>query len=325
MPKVCVLGHGFMGGVHAGIYHAMESTQLAAVVDLREEKREEARARYGCAVFERIDSVLEDDSIDIVDICLPTPLHAEFMIQCAEAGKHVLVEKPISYTLDQADAMISAAEEHGIKFMVAHVIRFWPEYIVTRELIASGELGAPLAANASRFVPAPDWAWDDWLLDPALSGGAVIDNHIHDIDFLNWILGEPQNVLARGLLSSTGAVDHIYSSLAYSEGRMAVAESGFFVPAGMGLVMTLRVNCEKGMIQLSNITDPTLTVYRPDEEPEHPALPEKDGYEAEIAYFVDCVVNDRQPDVVTPLEARRSLEVCWAAERSVRTGEIQAL
>jgi len=307
-----------MGGVHAGIYHGLGNADLAAVVDFQDGVREQAAAKYGCATHATIDAVLDDDSLELVDICLPTPIHREFVVKCLEAGKNVLCEKPLSLSMDDAEAILEAAEKAPGKFMVAHVIRFWPEYVVTKQLLDSGDLGAPLAANAARFVPAPDWSWDDWLLDPERSGGAVIDNHIHDLDYLNWIFGKPETIYARGLWSEQGGLDHVFTTLEYPDGKVAIAESGFFVPAGMGLVMTLKLQCEEGCVMLSNIADPTLTVYRPNREPEHPDVPKDDGYVAEIKYFLDCVANDKTPAILTPEDARLALATSRAALDSAK-------
>lgn len=318
MTKVCVVGHGFMGGTHAGIYHSLPEAELAAVVDFQEEVRAQAARKYGCRVYESLAPVLADDTIEVVDVCLPTPNHRESVVKALEAGKNVLCEKPISLSLEDADAILEAAKNAPGKFMVAHVIRLWPEYAVTKQLLDKGDLGAPLAANASRFVPAPDWSWDDWLLDPDRSGGAVIDNHIHDLDYLNWVFGRPETVYARGLWSDQGGLDHVFTTLEYPGGKVAVAESGFFVPAGMGLVMTLKLQCEEGLVMLSNIADPTLTVYRPNQDPVHPELPAGDGYVAEIKYFLECVAAGREPEVLSPEDARLALETSRAALDSAR-------
>jgi len=311
---------GLASSAHADVYAALENAELAAVVDIRPEKRQEAAEKYGAATYESLEPVLEDASIQVVDCCLPTFLHRDCVVACLEAGKDVLCEKPITLDPSDADDILDAVKRTGRKFMTAQVIRFWPEYVVTKQVIDSGALGAPLAALAHRYVPAPDWSWDDWLLDAERSGGAVIDNHIHDLDYLNWVFGKPTKVYARGLQSERGAVDHVFTTLGYENGRMAFAESGFFTPAGTGLVMSLKVICEEGCIHLSNITEPTLTVQRPNADPEHPSLPEDDGYVAEIKYFLDCVERDVMPETVTPEDAKLALQVADAARLSALGG-----
>ena len=182
----------------------------------------------------------------MVDVCLPTYLHAEHVIAAARAGKHVLCEKPMALSLEQADAMIEATEQAGVAFMVGHTLRFWPEYVAIKDLVSRGELGKPVAVAATRLGTAPTWSWDRWLLDPERGGGAVPDLHIHDIDYIAWLLGKPRSVMARGVRSANGCWDHVFTTLDYEDGAAAFAEGTFFVPPSFPFTMTFRAICENG-------------------------------------------------------------------------------
>src|SRR5581483_8683347 len=106
------------------------------------------------------------------------------------AGKHVFLEKPIALTLEDADAIVAAAERSGRMLMVGLVLRFWPEYVELQRRVAAGELGRPLAVSALRLSPPADW--NDWMADRSQSGGTPVDLLIHDFDQMNWLLGTPR-------------------------------------------------------------------------------------------------------------------------------------
>src|SRR5262249_39097345 len=130
-----------------------------------------------------LDAVLADPEVDAVDVCLPTPLHRSVAERALAAGKHVLLEKPIALTVEDADAIVAAAAAVPDRvFMVGMVLRFWPEYVELQRRMAARELGRPLAVQASRLSPPADW--NDWMADHAQSGGPAVDLMIHDFDQL---------------------------------------------------------------------------------------------------------------------------------------------
>src|SRR5206468_1418494 len=133
--------------------------------------------------------------IDVVDICLPTPLHRRAAERAFAAGKHVFLEKPIALTAEDAAAILDAGAQSRRILMVGLVLRFWPEYVELQRRLASDELGRPLVVSTRRLSPAPDWS--EWIADPAQSGGVPVDLMIHDFDQLNWLLGKPRSVFAR--------------------------------------------------------------------------------------------------------------------------------
>lgn len=206
MVGVGIVGLGFMGRHHSSIYADNPKARVVAVSDIDEKKlagdwgdpvgnvsqASGSRADLtGISTYADFDDMLADEHVDMVDITLPTFLHAEFAGRALDAGKHVLLEKPIALTLDQADMIIRAARSSGRKFMVAHCIRFWPEYNVVREIVAQQKYGRVLSAVLRRLSATPVWGWQNWLLDRSRSGGVCVDMHIHDIDYLNCLFGLP--------------------------------------------------------------------------------------------------------------------------------------
>jgi UDP-N-acetylglucosamine 3-dehydrogenase len=194
--KVGILGSGFMGRTHARAYAKMKGVEVAAISALHLEKAERLANEVGGRATTDNLAIIDDPSIDAITNTLPTHLHAEYTIAALKAGKHVLLEKPFALTAVGCDDMIAAQKESGKVLLVAHVLRFWGDYISLVDFVQSGKIGKPLSAVATRLSQLPGWA--DWFLNPAWSGGAVLDLCVHDFDVLNWIFGAPKSVYARG-------------------------------------------------------------------------------------------------------------------------------
>src|SRR6185369_17480537 len=174
-------------------------------------------------------SIIEDPSIDAISNTLPTHLHADPTIAALEAGKHVLLEKPLVLQAADADGMFKATTKTGRTLMVAHVLRFWGEYVSLVELVHAGKLGKPISAVATRLSQPPAWA--DWFLEPSSSGGAVLDLCVHDFDALNWLFGTPKSVYARGKELKPGLWNDIHALVDYGSTHSLV-EGSEFMPQG---------------------------------------------------------------------------------------------
>ena len=168
--------------------------QIVGISSRSAEKAAALAAKYGAEPFADAMTLATDPRVDVVSNTLPTQLHKDFTIAALKAGKHVLVEKPMALTVAECDEMIAAAKQSDRLLMVAHVLRFWPEYVALVEFVKSGALGKPLAATAKRLVGPPRWA--DWFLHPEWTGGEVLDLQVHDVDTLNWLFGTPKTVYA---------------------------------------------------------------------------------------------------------------------------------
>ncbi len=184
-------------------------------------------------------------------------MHREAVEKVAAAGKHVQCEKPMAMNAEECDAMIAATKKAGVKFMIGQVLRFWPEYVVIKEILDSGRLGRVKWASATRMSPPPTWSWNGWLFDPKKSGGGVLDLHIHDIDTLNWMLGVPKKVMAAGVKSAQGGLDNVFSTFTgYPGGQVAFAEGSLDLAPGFPFTMGLKVDCEGGSIQFNSALHP---------------------------------------------------------------------
>lgn len=211
MKKIALLGAGFIAGVHMEGWKRVEGAEVCAFFETNLEKASAFQDKYQIPHYNSFSRLLEEEKVDIVDICLPTFLHREYTEMAASHEKHVFCEKPIALTVEDAEAMKRICERSGVGLMVGQVLRFWGEYVKARELVEEGAVGKVLSVDAFRLSLPPTWSVDSWILKPELSGGAAVDLHIHDLDYVNWLLGEPQVVFCSGsALSSEFLGPHGY-------------------------------------------------------------------------------------------------------------------
>lgn len=235
--RLAVLGLGFMGSTHVKALRKVPQATLAAVFssdpvkldgDLSTiqgnlgtsgEKMDFSRVRK----YSDINRLLQDDTIEAVDICLPTDLHAEVTLSALRAGKHVLVEKPIALHGEAADQLVNEARKRERILMTAQVLRFFPMYECLRDLLQTQSLGAVRAATFRRRCAAP--VWSGWLADPEKSGGGTFDLLIHDVDMALHLFGLPESVSATGVEDLAKGIDVLEAHLFYPN-RMTVTISG---------------------------------------------------------------------------------------------------
>ena len=336
MIRVGLVGYGFMGKMHAECYTAA-GARIVSLADVEADRREEAAAKLGCESFDSIEALLNGPEVDAVDICTPTYLHEEHVLAAAAAGKHIFCEKPLSLKLESCERMVSAAKAAEVKLMVGHVVRFWPDCVVLKSVLDSGRLGRPIWASARRLSPPATWAWQGWLQDPARSGGAILDLHIHDLDFLAWILGRPKQIASSGIKTETGAYDTALTMcIGHANGGSSHAEGCLAMPDGFPFTNQLLVVCEKGSVLFDLTASPSLVVRpagAPEEYPEVPApvagsaaaggnVSSLGGYYNEIVYFLNCLSENKQPETITPEEAAYAVRLCLAATESAETGKV---
>ncbi len=337
MIKVGMVAYGFMSKMHTQCYSALDGVQIAAVTDIEPAVREEAKAKFGCKVYADVNEMIADADIDVVDVCSPTYCHEEGVLAAAKAGKQIFCEKPFSLSAESCDRMINAAEDAGVTLMLGQVLRFWPEYTVVKDIVDSGKYGKLLWVSARRVSPAPIWCWNGWYFDPAKSGGAVLDLHIHDQDFITYLAGMPKSVQATGIKTTTGGLDTVQAlGLGYDNGVSAYAEACLAMSPTYPFTMSLLVVMEKGNIRLDSGLNPSLMVYPAEGEAFAPELPQADvkasteatgnisslgGYFFEVKYFIDCLKAGKKPTIVTPQAARDAVKICLAARKSAETGK----
>ena len=328
--RIGILGSGFMGRTHAHAFAAIAGVEVAAVSSRHLDKAQALAATVGARATTDDRSIIDDPSIDAISNTLPTHLHGETTIAALRAGKHVLLEKPFALTAADCDGMIAAERETGRILMIAHVLRFWGDYVSLVEFVRSGALGRPLSAVASRLSQVAAWA--DWFLDPALSGGAVLDLCVHDFDALNWALGTPRSVYARGHQLRPNLWNDIHAVIDYG-GSNGMVDGSQFMPDGYPFTATLKVLCEGGVVEFRFRADgasveagggSSLMVYQPGKHYPLSVRP-GDAYQNQAEYFVNCVRNGTAPTLGTPEQARLAVLTSEAVRRSLETGAVVAL
>jgi predicted dehydrogenase len=257
--------------------------------------------------YRKIDDAIRDRDIEAVDLCLPTHLHESAAIAALESGKHVLVEKPMALDGAACDRMLAAAEESGRIFMTAQVLRFWPDYQPLIDAQRSESLGKLCAALFRRRCAAPSWG--KWLQDPAKGGGGVFDLLIHDVDMCIHLFGAPEAVSATGTEALAAGIDLITAQLHYPSAASVTITGGWHHPKSYPFSMEYTVSFEGGTLDYSSAGRP-VTLHNSAGEAIPQQLPDKDGFLAEIEYFLECAAANRLPERCSPRESADAVRVC---------------
>lgn len=256
--------------------------------------------------YRDIEQVLADPEVEAVDLCLPTDMHSAVAIEALRAGKHVLVEKPMALDGPAADRMMEEAEKSGKILMTAQVLRFFPAYVAAREAIDNGKLGPVRSAIFRRKCAAP--AWGGWLKNPEKSGGGVFDLLIHDVDMALHLFGLPVSIEATGYEDASRGVDVINAEFFYSHGGVVLVTGGWHHPKTYPFSMEYTIVTDGGTLDFSS-DGRAPTLYSEDGTEQKLTAPERDGYAAEIEYFVECCNAGRQPEICPPRESANAVKL----------------
>ncbi|MCD6509940.1 MAG: Gfo/Idh/MocA family oxidoreductase [Thermoprotei archaeon] len=324
--KVAIVGFGFMGQTHAAAWARIPEAQIKAVFEVpaRAPQIRHMVSEYGAKVVTNYEEILEDEEVNVVDVCLPTFLHREYVVKALKAGKHVLCEKPIALHLWEAREMIDAWKSSGKKFMIAHVVRFFPEYKQAKELVDSGALGEPRIARTYRYSAFPPWSVKGWFGVQRLSGGVLVDLAIHDMDFLRWIFNdEVARVYAlspeRRVVKGITAQDHGIALLKFKKGGIAYVMASWAYPKTVPFSTYFELVGTGGILQFDNRSTAPLRLGTSEQYSTIQTYPE-DPYYLEIRHFADHILKDVEL-MVTPEDAYKALEISLAAVKSSLTGE----
>jgi predicted dehydrogenase len=321
-----------MGRMHIAAYGRINGLKLVAVAD-QDSKRAsgDLSGAWGNieGAVDRLDmtgitgttdlkALIHHADVDLVDICVPTPAHESLAIAALEAGKHVLCEKPLALTSASAQRIADAAAEAKGLFMPAMCLRFWPTWMWLKQAIDDGRFGAVKAATFRRVASMPP----GWFGNGALSGGAILDLHIHDTDFVCHLFGSPTAVFSRGYTKTSGMTDHVVTEYLYDRGPALVSAEGSWCMAdGFAFTMRYTVNFEQATVDFEVGRTPQLVVHKggATEAVDAPG----DGYQGEIEYFLDCIRKGQRPSRVSAADAVIGLRVVEAEQRSVESGKIE--
>ena len=310
MLKVGMAGIGGISGAHIPAWEAMEETELAALCDIRQECLEKYPDKH---LYTDFQEMLNAEQLDILDICLLTYLHADYAVQAMERGIHVICEKPVSLKAEDVERVYEAARRNNVKFMVAQVLRFWPEYELLKEIYDSGKYGKLLSGSMSRLGGIPKWSWDNWMADEKRSGLVPFDLHIHDLDFLVYAFGKPEDAKVH----RAKRPEQDYFSVVYEYPEFFVTTEASWYAAPYPFTASFRFQFEKAILAFERQQcmlyeeDGTVTDLTEAAEGDTGGinLPKSDAYANEIRYFTKCVLEDRFPERVKPGELRQVIEI----------------
>jgi predicted dehydrogenase len=267
---VVLVGTGFATEhLHLPRLAGIPQVRLVAIVSRNKDRAKLLARQFGVeAYYTDLDQALKREDVQIIDVNVPTFLHKENVIRSAEAGKHVLCEKPMAGTLEQANEMIEAVKNAGTKLMIGHVLRFVPEYLKAKELADTGYLGDVVAARAIR-IPGPGYPWEGmpkeardsphWKAEEA-KGGGILDIQIHDIDYLRFLFNaQVETVCAVGgrLAGKTvDALDHSFANIRLRDGRVWNVTSSWVRPIECPFIQSLELYGSEAYLVLDNLRSP---------------------------------------------------------------------
>lgn len=325
--RVGIVGANLYGRIYAGAFDRQENADVVGLAFAPGDYQMELPAQLGLPSYQNLSALIDDAAPTVVCICSATADHAEHALAAAASGAHVLCDRPIATTLDDARRMIDAASQSGVKLMIGHVLRFWPEYVAVERLLRSGELGSVLSVTTSRVSGTLTPPWRQRLVDANLGLGAV-EALIHDLDFLNWLLGAPEAMVGQGLKAETGAWGEMHTLLKYANGVQAQCESSYLVPLKYPLAMYLRVLATKGTVTFefqgalsergSGVR--RLVLNRVGGSPEVIETPDEDAYSNEVAHFLTCIEQDEPIGLGTAKQGLEALAVALEVIRAASQG-----
>jgi len=331
MKRVAVVGMGFMGRTHYGVWRKLRGAKVVAVCDsnlARLTAKVEGNAGNadatldlkGVGVFADFDEMLAKGGIDIVDITLPTFLHPVMVKKALAAGCDVLCEKPMALSAKVCDEMLAAAKRHRRRLMIGQCTRFSDIHVYMKKLIDTGKYGKVTALWLSHVSKTPGWAvgGGGWFLDEKRSGGVALDLHIHDTDLLNYWFGKPRGVTSREHRRPDGVIYHITTVYDYpnmvaaSEGNWGAAQSFVFEE-------NFKVIFEKAVAVFDAKRAHAFSVFPEKGKPFFPKLTDETCYLNEIRHFL-AMTEGRAKPLFEPFEARESVRIVDAERKSARTG-----
>ncbi len=325
--RIGLIGAGFIGEVHLRALAFNRRADVRAIADVNERRAREMAERFHVPrTYTDVRQMLEQERLDGVIIATPDQLHREPAELAAQAGVHIMLEKPIATTVEDAEAIIAAAQRNNVKLMIGFILRFTLPYQQLRQKVVSGEIGTPTMAFGKRTVNASEAR--------RLAGRCTVNDYlsIHDTDTILWNMGtDVESVYAQNgsfVLKEQGlnTPDYYWTMLRFRNGATAVTHSHWAMPAAFPNYpeSELLMTGTRGAVHL-HLAGQHLW-YASDTSYEHPDV--SYGFTAEDAgafrkedeHFTDCIIEDRQP-LVTGVDGLNALKIILAADESIRTGQ----
>ncbi|HYE75408.1 MAG TPA: Gfo/Idh/MocA family oxidoreductase [Blastocatellia bacterium] len=329
---VGIVGTGMIGKVHAEAIQSIPNAKLVAVCGRNPERTKSFADKFGATAYTDLDQFLAHPNLQLVSICTPNGMHLEPGACAAQAAKHVIVEKPIEINLARADELISACDQAGVKLGVIYQSRFLADIQRIKQAIEQNKLGRLMLCDAYvKWYRSPEYYADSWHGNLKLDGGgALINQAIHTVDLLQWIVGLPETVFAMkgSLRYKIEGEDTLVATMKFPDGALGVIEAATSVKPGYK--RRLEISGEKGTIVLDgdvisvwDIEGDDYQVSKGEQLTDgsaNPAAIATEGHRRQIEDMVKAIIENRDP-VVTGREGRKSLELVEAIYRSADSGQ----
>ena len=334
--NIAVVGLGFMGVTHLRAYQQVESARIVAVCDAIRlpvngilqgvagniKKSDDIDLGREVKIFRKLEEVLAEPEVSLVDLCTPTPLHPEQAIAALKAGKNILCEKPIARTSAQAREFIRAEKAAPGFLMTAMCMRFWPGWSWLKEVVEKRTYGEVLSARFRRISEMPGWSKQGTYSAAGSDlGGALFDLHIHDTDFVQFLFGRPARVFSTGVTDTAGSINHVVTQYVYPAGPAVCAEGGWLLTKGFNMGYT--IHCQRATLDFDLARGANaMQVIEEGKDSRFITYDGTDGYGEEVRYVVNCAKLGKAPSIVTAQDGLSALEICEAEEKSLKTGQV---
>jgi predicted dehydrogenase len=322
--KVGIVGVGFMGTTHA-VGWANTPAEIVGFAAETEKEAGSIAAQYQTNVYASLEEMLPD--VDVVDICSPTHLHYEMALKAAAAGKHVVCEKPLARTTQQAQKIVEACKKAGVQLLVAHVVRFFPEYALARAAVAEGQIGRPGVIRLHRGSYRPKKPAGNWFLDEVKSGGILMDLMIHDYDYACWVAGEAESVYAQRVTEHhiEAPVDYGLVILTHRSGALSHISGAWAYPPPT-FRTRLEIAGDKGLIEFDSdgsapIQNLILKTGSDTPDVGLPSSPVSESpYTTQIKEFYHALA-DGMPSRISAIDGLCAVQIAEAALESAHSGQ----
>lgn len=326
--RFALAGCGEVAAKHAAAISALDGCELVAVYDCEQKTAEHFAEKYAARAYGDYQKLLKESGADVVDICTPSGLHAAMGIAAAGAGKHVLVEKPMALSLEDADTLIKACDQAGVKLGVVHQNRFNPAVLKLRKAMKAGLFGKVTHANATVRWNRNKAYYDrkPWRRTKSMGGGVLLNQAIHNIDLLQWMMGKVNSVFGytASCLNRTAGEDVGIAVLRFANGALGVIEAASTIYP-KNLEETISVFGEKGTVIIGGSSVGEIKIWKLADEVEG----NTEGMQHcrsgaathlhSIRDMAEAVLTGRQP-VVDGREGIKALEIVLAVHKSCAAG-----
>lgn len=332
MLKVVLIGFGGIAQAHRNAYdklmHQNFPVSLRAACDINPERFVKAAEinlqidassqKIKINTYTDLEAMLAQEKPDLVDICLPTPLHVPTAVEMLRRGYHVLSEKPMARTYEQCQTLLTAARQAEGRLMIGQCLRFYPQYEYLKSLIDSEEFGPVKSAVFQRLSGPPIWAWENWYMDYNRSGGCLLDMHIHDLDMIRYLFGEPDAVSCR-TQNYRSKMDAVQSNFYYPD--KPVLAIGDWSLDGARFSHSYRLGFEKASVIFDSNE---VKVYPRDGQPYRIDLPyDQDGILREITYLINLLESGADNQKNPPESAAQTVRLAEILRDSALQGGVR--